>query len=111
MTADTPTPQSIENHSLLIEIKTKLERVITDVAKLNDTLVSDIAKLQIEKQDKYEAQRIQSELEKVQGDHESRIRSNEQWKWKTIGIIVAINAIIGIAIALASAYIARGPVA
>lgn len=88
---------SSDNFALLVEIKTKLERVIQDVSKLNDTLVQDITGLQTSKADKAEVDRMAQEGTAIHEDFELRIRELEESKWKIVGIAIAFSTIIAIA--------------
>lgn len=78
-------PEIENDHDLLVEIKTKLERVIYDVQDLKHDLVTDVANLKSEKFDKDEAARELKTAAGVHTDHEKRLRRIEQWAFIVIG--------------------------
>jgi|GEM_PF-2928566 len=97
--------QQIQNdHDLLTtfraEVNTKLERVITDVANLADTVTQRVSALEAEKLDKAVFEQWRREdLDKGNLDREKRIRRLESWGYSAIGALAflqIVSLIIGI---------------
>ena len=86
--------QSVQDHDLLIEINTKLGRVIADVKELKDTTAARVTHLEEEKVDKVEADRLEKENAAAHNDHEKRLRSLEKWKWMIAGGLGLIDIIL-----------------
>jgi hypothetical protein len=77
------------DHDLLIQINTKLERVILDVKELNDNTTLRVTHLEDEKVDKKEFQRSED-------DKERRLRALEKWRWGLVGAFAIITALISL---------------
>jgi hypothetical protein len=73
------------DHDLLIEINTKLERAIKDIAEIKDTTADRVNALEQEKLDKAEAARLKEEADTVHQDHEIRLRAIEKKIWTAAG--------------------------
>ncbi len=86
------------DHDLLQRIDTKLERVITDVQKLNDNYSSRIDKLETNKVEIVDN-------DKVHADFENRLRVNEKFQDNFIGKMSIITAIVAVATSLIVAWI------
>ena len=80
------------DHDLLLRIDTKVERVIHDVAQLNDNYSSRIEALEHNKLS-------DDEYEKGHVDHESRLRTVEKFQENMIGKFGVLAAGISIVIA------------
>lgn len=86
-----------KDHDLLIQIDTKLGRVIYDVQELKDDTVKRISNLEEEKENKTDVARLQVEANKLHLDHETRLRliEHEQDNFKgKYAIIAGITVII-----------------
>lgn len=68
-----------KDHDLLIQIDTKLERVIIDVKELRDNTVARVNHLEDSKIDKEEVLRLKNEADQVHKDFETRIRRLERY--------------------------------
>ena len=73
-----PIPANSVDHDLLLRIDTKVERVINDVAKLNDNYSGRIEALEHSKQDGLD-------YEKGHLDHEGRLRDIEKFRENLTG--------------------------
>jgi ribosomal silencing factor RsfS len=83
-----------QDHDLLIEIKTKVDRVINDVSNLSSNLVSKVEALAIGKADKEEFKRCTDNcIEKTNNLHE-RIERLENWRWYLVGIGTVVIFVI-----------------
>ena len=80
------------DHDLLLRIDTKVERVIHDVAQLNDNYSSRLEALEHNKLS-------DGEYEKGHVDHESRLRTVEKFQENMIGKFGVLAAGISIVIA------------
>jgi len=100
------------DHDLLIEMATKLDRVIDDVKDLNKSVVNGNAEMQAKKLSRDDFQNWDrafcrdyekdiGELKKLINDnlkdHEKRIRRLEQWGFIAIGAITLLQIIIAVA--------------
>ena len=87
-----------QDHDLLIEIKTKVDRVIADVANLSSNLVSKVEALEVSKADKKEFERCNEECMVQMTKLHERVEKLENWRWYIVGIgtvvIVVIDFII-----------------
>lgn len=93
-------PDHMNDHDLLIAMKaefsTKLDRVIQDVKDLNNNTAKRVHDLEEEKLDKEEANRIHAEYDKINQDHEIRIRANTSFidnlkgRYIILGVIASI---------------------
>jgi hypothetical protein len=89
-------PEQQLDHDLLIQINTKLERVITDVKELKDNVADRVSALEMEKFNKADANQAISDGNKIHDDHEKRLRylettrvpRLENWRWYILGITV-----------------------
>jgi len=100
------------DHDLLIEMATKLDRVITDLRSFDNKTTETSAKLQADKLDKDEFknwdrsfcrdyERDMVELKKMitdnVKDHEKRIRRLEQWGFIAVGAITLLQILMSLA--------------
>jgi len=100
------------DHDLLIEMATKLDRVITDLKSFDDKSTKTNAELQASKLDKDEFknwdrsfcrdyERDMGELKKMISDnvrdHEKRIRRLEQWGFIAIGAMTLLQILMSLA--------------
>ena len=88
------------DHDLLLRISTQVERVITDVARLNDNFAGRINTLESSKVDK-------TSNDKIQLDHENRIRETEKFQENIIGKLTIINGIITVILIAIGAWITK----
>lgn len=91
------------DHDLLIEIKVKVEGLITDVKRHNDDAVARVAALDVAKANRSEVRETFDEIDrqlatrlKIIDDHETRIRFIEKYVWGVIALIGLIN-LVGVA--------------
>lgn len=73
-----------KDHDLLIEIKTKVDRVIADVRDINTNIVSKVDSLEKDKVDR-------TEFEKVTGNNSNRISWLERIAYGGIAILAAVE--------------------
>ena len=85
-----------KDHDLLIQINTKLERVIYDVQELKSDTIKRVSALEEEKENKIDVRRAFTESEKISQDHETRLRGveREQDDFKGRYAIIAALAVI-----------------
>lgn len=88
-----------KDHDLLIQMDVKLDRVIKDVADLNDSTARRVSDLEQEKLDKAEAARLQKESEAVHANHNRRITFLERGYWIAAGALSVIDIVISILVA------------
>ena len=92
------------DHDLLLSMKsefgTKLDRVISDVAKLNDNYSNRIDALERGKISRVE-------YEKNETDHENRIRTTEKFQENLMGKLSILTAAISTVIALVISWLSR----
>src|SRR5581483_8724747 len=83
-----------EDHDTLIRDEVKVDRALQDIAQLRDGLAKDVAKLEVSKLDKEEANRLVGEAEKLHADHERRIRFLERGYWWGIGALAVLQIVV-----------------
>ena len=83
------------DHDLLQRMDVKLDRVIKDVADLNDSTARRVAALEQEKFDKAEAARLAKEYDVIHRGHDKRIRFLERGYWTAVGALTIIDVVIG----------------
>lgn len=83
-----------DDHDLLVELRTKMEGIEKAITDLNINTVSRINKLESEKMDRTEANRLQSEAMSVHQDHETRLRFIERYMWSAIAIVGLITFLL-----------------
>lgn len=83
-----------QDRDLLIEVKTKLDNVVLEIASMRDNTLSRLAIVEQGKLDRTEANRLQSESMAVHNDHEIRIRFIERWVWGAIALMAAAEVVI-----------------
>ena len=88
------------DHDLLLRIDTKVERVITDVAKLNDNFANRIDALEREKISK-------TDYDKNELDHENRIRETEKFQENLLGKLSIMSAAISVGVTFIVSWIAK----
>lgn len=81
-----------QDHDLLIQINTKLERVITDVKELKDNVAARVAALEQEKINKEEVKNLNDAAQVVHKDLGDRVRILERWGLISMGFLYAIQA-------------------
>ncbi len=79
------------DHDLLIELRTELRGLRTDVNDLKNGLDSRVKNLEDDKISKVTVMALKKEADIVHKDHESRIRVLEKWVWVAIGALGIIQ--------------------
>lgn len=79
-----------EDRDLLIELRTKMEGVERAIGDLSQNMATRLSKVESEKLDRTEANRLQSEAMSVHADHETRIRFIERYMWGALAIVSAL---------------------
>lgn len=79
------------DHDLLIQINTKVERVISDVKEIRDNTTSRVDALESEKLDKVEAAKAIVAHEKIHDDFEKRLKWLERIAYSGLAIIAAVE--------------------
>ena len=95
--------KSFKDHDLLIEVNTKLERVIQDINDLKNNVASRVDDLEKDKLDKED--NLIKELNDNQMDHEKRLRRLERWGLIGLGVILAVQAIPDVVTSIRSLFI------
>lgn len=87
------------DHDLLVEIKTKLERVISDVATISQNLIVKVEKLEYDKAEK-------EEMDKLHGDTLTRLSAIDKdisllqkWRAYMLGMMGVISFVIAFLLA------------
>lgn len=75
------------DHDLLIELRTEMKGVRSDIKEFNDDTKERLASLQEKKLDKDEFNKFFLDDVKQNDDHERRIRFLERWGWMAFGAI------------------------
>lgn len=86
------------DHDLLIELKTKMDDLKTDIKELKDGTAERIATLETGKQNAKDSYvtLYKAEVEKKFDDYEGRIRGLEQRTWVWVGSLTVLTFIIPI---------------
>lgn len=82
------------DHDLLIELRTKMNTVGTDINEIKKTLSDSLASIHESKFDKTDAFRMEAEIAKNHEDHENRIRTIERWVWTAIGGLAVLQIVL-----------------
>jgi len=82
------------DHDILIEIKVKLERVIMDVASLNNTLVGKVEKLECDKAEKKEMDKLHQNTVDHLGKIDGQISSLNRWRNYIAGSLLIVVPIM-----------------
>lgn len=80
-----------DDRDLLVELRTKMEGVERAITDLNNNTVGRLQKLENEKMDRTEFNRIQSEDMTKTQDHETRLRFIERYMW---GALASLSLIV-----------------
>lgn len=75
-----------------------LKDIRNDIKAVNENLANRVERLEEDKLSKGEATAILN-------DHESRIRTQESWRWKVIGIVIGAVAVLNIVTVLITFYL------
>jgi phage-related minor tail protein len=75
------------DHDLLIQIATKLDRAISDIKELKDNAAARIDALEQEKLNQKEFEGVRAAADKLHNDHEKRLRRIEKWGFLAIGAL------------------------
>jgi hypothetical protein len=78
-----------EDRDLLIELKTQMDMVRSDIRELRDGFAQRVATLEAQKLGREEAQRLHTDTITTTTDHETRLRFLERYGWMAIGILAA----------------------
>ncbi len=78
MVSKNTTEWNRQDRDLLIKLETKLDGVVADIKDMRDSTLSRLSKVEAEKLDRTEANRLQSEALEVHTDHEERLRVIEE---------------------------------
>lgn len=89
----TPTYWNREDRDLLVELRTEMVGVRSDIKELRDNTSDRLARVEQEKMDRTEINRLQSEALENHTDHETRIRAVETkvtriLTWGAAGLIL-----------------------
>lgn len=81
------TQWSRDNRDLLIELKTQVAALRTDVRELRDNTSTRLATVEMGKLDRTEANRLLADQLTTNNDHETRLRFIERYMWLAIGAL------------------------
>jgi hypothetical protein len=81
------------DHDLLIQIATKLDRAILDIKELKDNAAARINALEQEKLNKKELEIVHLAADKLHFDHQKRLRRLERWGFIAIGALGLIQIV------------------
>ena len=95
-----PIASNSGDHDLLLRIDTKVERVIVDVAKINDNFANRIDALEREKISK-------ADFDKQVADHEDRLRITEKFQENLMGKLSIMTAAISVGVTFIVSWIAK----
>ncbi len=84
----------MDDHDILIEIKVKMERVILDVSKLNNSLIDKIEKLENFKAEKMEMNVLHQETIDRLKVIDEQIESLNKWRYYIAGGMVVVVPIL-----------------
>ena len=84
------------DHDLLIQIKTTLDRAILDIKELRDNTTARVTALEEEKIGQKEFYDYKSNAEEQRDDHEKRLRRLERWALLLIGALSLVEIIFQI---------------
>lgn len=82
------------DHDLLIELRTEVRAIRTDVKDLKDSTTDRVAALESEKFNKEEALSWKKAIDLIHQDHETRIRRVERWGALAIGGLAVIQFLL-----------------
>lgn len=85
---------SRDNRDLLIELKTQVAALRSDVRELRDNTTARLTVVEAGKLDRSEASRVQAEQSMVNVDHETRLRFIEKYMWLAIGALTVAQLAI-----------------
>lgn len=100
--ADNFTPNGLTDHDLLIELRTEMRGVRTDVKDLRDNTSKRVDALENEKMNRDEVMRLKADADKIHDDHEERLRGlekdndNFKGKYAIVGgiIVIIVSALV-----------------
>lgn len=78
---------TLSDHDLLIELRTELKGVRTDIKTFSDDTKERLAALEVKKLNKEDFTKFILEDTKDKDDKERRIRFLERWGWAAWGVI------------------------
>jgi hypothetical protein len=84
------------DHDLLIQIATKLDRAILDIKELKDNTTARVSALEEEKLNQRDFDTYKQEADARDSDKEKRLRRLERWGFMVVGVIGAVEIAIGI---------------
>ncbi len=82
------------DHDLLIQIATKLDRAIQDIKELKDNTTARVSALEDEKANKIDLSSHEKLGSAVHSDHEKRIRRLERWSLLALGALGILEFLI-----------------
>jgi hypothetical protein len=97
-----------EDHDLLIELRTEMKALRSDVKDLKDNTSKRVDALENEKIDRIEVTRLKNDADKIHDDHEARIRAVEKlWenftgKWAILAALATImlSALVSLGVSM-----------
>jgi len=87
------------DHDLLIQIGTKLDRAILDIKELKDNTTSRVTALESEKLNWRDFVERRKNADMLHGDHEKRLRRLERWGFLALGALGIIEIITNLYVA------------
>ena len=91
--------EKFTDHDLLIEIKTKLERVIQDVATISQNLIGKVEKLECDKAEKNDMEKLHGETLDRLDTLDKEVSSLQKWRSYVLGMIAVIGFVIAFLLA------------
>lgn len=89
-----------EDRDLLIELRTEVRGIREDVKDIKLDTASRLTKVEQEKLDRTEFNRIHAEIMTENADHETRLRDIEKQRWIVGGAATAISMAASFAISI-----------
>lgn len=96
------TPNGLSDHDLLIELRTEMRGVRSDVKDLRDNTTKRVDDLENDKANRDEMMNLKRDADKIHDDHETRLRNlekdndNFKGKYAIVGgiIVIIVSALV-----------------